>query len=101
MGSIVTSDGIRLHYEERGSGRPLLMIPGWGTSARWFGAQMEGLSDGLRVIALDPRFHGQSDRPDFGGRVSRGAMDVHDLLVALGLDDVVLLGWSIGTAVVL
>lgn len=101
MGSIVTSDGVRLHYEERGSGRPLLMIPGWGASARWFGAQMDGLSDGLRVIALDPRFHGQSDRPDFGGRVSRGAVDVHDLLLALGLDDVVLLGWSIGAAVVL
>jgi non-heme chloroperoxidase len=98
MGDFVTGDGVRLHFEEKGAGRPLLLMPAWGASSRWFGAQLDGLSDRLRVIALDPRFHGESDRPEHGSRVSRTAQDVHELLDALDLDDVVLLGWSISVA---
>lgn len=101
MGEFVTGDGVRLHYLEKGAGRPLLLLPAWGASARWFSAQLDGLSDRFRVIALDPRFHGESDRPDHGARVARTAEDVRELLDALGLDDVVLLGWSISVATVL
>ena len=101
MGEFVTSDGVRLHFVEKGSGRPLLMMPGWGASSRWFSPQLDGLSDRLRVIALDPRFHGQSDRPDYGSRVSRTAMDMRELLEVLDLDDVVALGWSISVATLL
>ena len=98
MGNIDTSDGVRIAYEERGEGRPLLLIPGWGASARWFEKQLAALADRFRVIAVDPRFHGQSDKADHGGRVARNAKDVRDLIEALDLRDVVLVGWSIGAA---
>jgi non-heme chloroperoxidase len=101
MGQFVTNDGVRLNFVEKGSGRPLVMIHGWGASSRWFNAQLDGLSDRLHVIALDQRFHGGSDRPAHGARVARTAKDVHELLEALALDDAVLLGWSIGVATVL
>jgi non-heme chloroperoxidase len=98
VGRIHTGDGVRIAYQERGAERPIVLIPGWGASARWFDKQLAGLSDQYRVIAIDPRFHGQSDRPDFGGRISRNAKDILELLEALDLKDVVLVGWSIGTA---
>lgn len=101
MGHFLTSDGVKIAYEQSGAGRPLILLPGWGASARWFDKQMAGLAETCRVIAVDPRFHGASGRPDFGGRISRTAKDLNELLDALDLDDVVLLGWSIGVAHVL
>lgn len=98
MGQIRTSDGVGLAYEERGAGRPLVLIPGWGASARWFDKQLAGLSDQFRVVALDTRSHGSSDRPEFGGRVSRNAKDLHELMETLDLSEAVLVGWSIGAA---
>lgn len=101
MGEITTGDGVRIAYEERGTGRPLVLIPGWGASWRWFERQLNGLSGEFQVIAVDPRFHGRSGKPDFGGRVSRSARDIDELLAALDLEDVLLVGWSIGAAHVL
>src|SRR5581483_2694809 len=101
MGQIETGDGVRISYRERGSGQPLVMIPGWGASARWFEKQLAGLSDQFQVIAVDPRFHGESDRPAHGARVARSAKDLLDLFERLDLRDVVLMGWSIGAAHVL
>lgn len=98
MGHIQTGDGVRIAFRERGAGQPVVLIPGWGASSRWFEKQLAGLSDQFRVIAVDPRFHGESDKPAFGGRVSRGAKDLEELLRALDLNDAVLVGWSIGTA---
>src|SRR5205814_8790522 len=49
-GSFTTSDGVRLHYIEAGSGDGLVMIPGWSQSAAQFKHQLSGLSDRYRVI---------------------------------------------------
>ncbi|MBW2619210.1 MAG: alpha/beta hydrolase [Deltaproteobacteria bacterium] len=100
MGQITTNDGCRLHYQEAGAGRPLVLIHGWSQSGAVFKRQTEGLSDRFRVIALDMRGHGQSDKPAHGYRLSRLAKDVHDFLAALDLREVTLLGWSMGCSVV-
>ncbi|MEZ5786950.1 MAG: alpha/beta hydrolase [Xanthobacteraceae bacterium] len=100
MGAIETSDGITLRYEEAGSGQPLVMVPGWSQTAAQFKHQLAGLSDRYRVIAFDPRGHGESDKPAYGHRISRLAKDLHDTLVALDLTGVNLLSHSMGCSVV-
>ena len=99
--SVTTSDGVRLSYLEAGSGKPLVLIPGWSQTAEQFKFQLEGLSDRYHVIALDLRGHGDSDKPVFGYRIQRLAKDVADVLKALDLKDVTILGHSMGCFVVL
>ncbi|MGP4015044.1 alpha/beta fold hydrolase [Saccharopolyspora sp. 5N708] len=99
-GYIVTNDSVRLHYVEAGVGVPLVLVPGFSQSAAEFGAQIDDLSRDHRVVAVDHRGHGESDRPRHGYRVSRLAADLRDLLEALDLRDVVLLGHSLGCAVI-
>ena len=100
MGEIRTSDGVILRYFEAGSGPPLVLIPGWSQSAAQFKHQLTGLSDRYRVVALDLRGHGESDKPSHGYRISRFAKDLRDALSALGLDKVNLLSHSMGCSVV-
>ena len=95
-----TSDGIRLHYLEAGAGQPLVMIPGWSQTAEQFRFQLEGLSDRYRVIAVDMRGHGESSKPTHGYRIARLSKDVHELLTALDLHEVVLLGHSMGASII-
>ncbi|MFL6579653.1 MAG: alpha/beta fold hydrolase [Burkholderiales bacterium] len=99
-GSFTTSDGVRLHYVEAGSGKPLVMIPGWSQTAAQFKAQLDGLSDKYHVIAIDMRGHGESDKPNYGYRIHRLSADVHEFLVAKGLKDVTLAGHSMGCSVI-
>ena len=98
-GTISTSDGARLSYLEGGAGRPLVMIPGWAQTAAEFKYQLAELSKSFRVIAIDMRGHGESEKIDHGYRISRLAKDLHDALVALDLRDVALLGHSMGCSV--
>lgn len=101
MPTVTTNDGVGLHYEERGEGRPVLIVPGWGMSVRWFDGQLEGLSDRMRVIVFDPRGQGDSDKVSRGQRMARLARDVEDVIERLALEDVVLVGWSLGVSTVL
>ncbi|WP_347557011.1 alpha/beta hydrolase [Robbsia sp. KACC 23696] len=97
---LTTNDGIRLHYTERGSGKPLILLHGWSFSGAVFDPIVPALAKHARVISLDLRGHGLSDKPRHGYRLSRLAADLRDLIDALSLQDVTLLGWSIGCAVV-
>jgi len=97
-GHVVVQGGVRLNYFEAGDGMPLVMLPGWSQAAIQFDHQLAGLSSRYRVIALDPRGHGESDKPDHGYRLPRMAMDLREMLDALDLNDVTLLGHSLGAA---
>ena len=99
-GHIKTSDGVRLNYLESGTGLPLVLVPGWSQSAAMFQSQLDGLSQDYRVIALDMRGHGQSEKPEYGYRIARLAKDLHEALVVLDLRDVNLAGHSMGCAVI-
>ena len=65
MPVITASDGVRVYYEVEGDGPPLLLIHGFGQGGeRWRGAgYVEALRDGHRVIVVDLRGHGRSDKP--------------------------------------
>lgn len=51
----VTSDGIKLHYLEAGSGPTLMFVPGWTMPAWIWEPQLSHFSASHRVVALDPR----------------------------------------------
>jgi valacyclovir hydrolase len=92
--------GINLHYLQRGTGRPVLCLPGaLGTGMTDFGPQLETWSANLRVIAPDPRGCGDSRPPsrDFPHEFfRRDADDMAALMTALGHERFLLAGWSDG-----
>lgn len=94
-----TNDNVELRYLETGSGKPLILVHGWSHSAELFDAQLAGLGDRYRVIAIDLRGHGYSDKPGYGMRLSRLAKDLDELLRALDLRNVNILGHGMGAAV--
>jgi pimeloyl-ACP methyl ester carboxylesterase len=99
MAYIVTNDGVKLWYEDKGQGRPLVMIHGWSCSSQFFRRNVDELAKHCRVIAMDLRGHGKSEKPAWGYRISRMAKDLKDLIDGLKLKDVTVLGWSMGAAI--
>jgi non-heme chloroperoxidase len=94
-----TSDHNRLHYEDWGSGRPVIFIHSWALDARMWAPHMLHLNAlGLRCIALDRRGHGRSDRPGHGYDYNRLADDLAELIAHLDLHDVILIAHSMGTS---
>jgi non-heme chloroperoxidase len=87
----------RLHYRDAGAGRPVVLIHGWPLSHRMWESQIAALTDaGCRCIAYDRRGFGESGRPEGGYDYDTFAADLHDLITALDVRDVVLAGFSMG-----
>jgi pimeloyl-ACP methyl ester carboxylesterase len=85
-----------------GEGRALVMLPGLlGHASSLYKYQIEGLCDEFRVIALDPRGHGESDKPEGGYNYYTLAKDLDGFLRALYLNDVTNLGHSGGCKIIL
>ncbi len=101
MPVIKTNDGVTLYYEESGRGRPILLIGGWMMSTLWWRKQIPVLSEQYRVIAVDMRGVGESEKPMKGHRIARYARDVYDVIETLVLEEVTLVGWSLGAAIVM
>lgn len=97
MGGFTTSDGLRLHYEDGGSGAPVVCLAGLTRNSDDFRFLLPFLP-GHRVIRPDYRGRGRSDHdPDFRNyTVAREALDVIELLDHLGLARVSLIGTSRG-----
>jgi microsomal epoxide hydrolase len=89
-----TSDGIRIHYLEVGSGRAIVFIPGWTMPAWIWQKQIDEFSKKYHVIAVDPRSQGESDKPNFGHLPETRARDYKELVDHLGLKQPVFVGWS-------
>lgn len=89
-----------IFYHRRGHGQPpLIAVHGAGGSGRHWGYQLSGLSDLTRVVALDLPGHGRSTGPPHT-TVAEGVQRVRALLDALGLERAVLMGHSMGGAIV-
>jgi pimeloyl-ACP methyl ester carboxylesterase len=103
VAEIRLDNGITLAYDDAGdqSRRALVLIHGISMSRRYFHKQLGPLSERHRVIAVDLRSHGDSEKVDYGHTVPQYARDLKQLIEALGLDRPVLLGWSMGVFVVL
>ena len=97
--------GIQLHIAETGkaSGRPIVFIHGFSQCWLTWTRQMHSpLADSYRLIAIDMRGHGLSDKPREGYADSQlWADDVRAVIQSLDLDQPVLCGWSYGPLMIL
>jgi non-heme chloroperoxidase len=100
--TMTTSDGVRLVYDDEGEGRPILLVHAYdGLRAHWEFQREVLLAAGHRVVALDQRGHWASDKPEHGLRMSRLGQDLRELIELLDLQDVTLVGHSMGVSVAL
>jgi non-heme chloroperoxidase len=97
---LTTRDGVRIHFLDAGRGPVIVLLPGWSQSAAMFRHQIEALQTDFRVIAIDPRGHGDSDVPDHGYNPHRMALDVHELFEAVELTEISLVGHSAGVKLI-
>ena len=95
-GFFTTSDGVRLHYLEVGSGPGILFEPGWTMPAWIWDLQVQHFAEHYHVVALDPRSQGDSDKRPDGNYPERRAQDINEVVEHLKLSPVVLVGWSLG-----
>jgi non-heme chloroperoxidase len=97
MPFLTTKDGTQIHYNDWGSGPPVVFSHGWPLSADAFEDQMFFLaSKGYRVIGHDRRGHGRSSQPWNGNDMDTYADDLAELCEKLDLRDAVHVGHSTG-----
>ncbi len=100
-GYFTTSDGVRLHYLEAGSGPAIVFVPGWMNPAWIWEPQIQHFSKKYRVVALDPRSQGESEQVTEGLYPERRSQDIKELMEHLQLPPAVLVGFSMGVPEVL
>jgi non-heme chloroperoxidase len=97
MPTITTRDGAELHYKDWGSGPPVVLSHGWPLSSDSWESQMLFLAEhGHRCIAHDRRGHGRSTQTWHGNDMDTYADDLADLIEALDVRGVTLVGFSTG-----
>lgn len=103
--TIIGGGGTQLHLVEAGNaqGRAILFIHGFSQCwLAWDRQLRSDLARNYRLVAMDLRGHGASDKPRAGYDDSRlWADDVHAAIRELGLEQPVLVGWSYGPLVIL
>ncbi|WP_353989176.1 alpha/beta hydrolase [Pediococcus argentinicus] len=96
-----TKDQVSLYYDDVGEGQPLVFLTGFsGNTEIWF-RQREYFKKNFRVITLDYRNHGRSDRVDYGIRINKLATDVVELLEFLKVKQPIIVGNSMGGSIAL
>ncbi|MDO9415543.1 alpha/beta fold hydrolase [Pararhizobium sp.] len=100
MPLLTTSDGCSVYYEIRGQGDPVVLVPGLGGDGRFWDGVASELEDRYRLIILDHRGAGRSDRPIGRYRIERIAADVIEVLDAEGYATAHLVGHSTGGTIV-
>ena len=92
----VTVNGFEMHVEERGSGEPLLLLHGFGSSGQAWNPVLEDFSRRYRVIVPDLRGHGGSTNPSGEFTHRQSARDIYALLDHLGIRRAKAMGISTG-----
>jgi pimeloyl-ACP methyl ester carboxylesterase len=102
--TVTGGGGIRLHVDETGNpnGRPILFIHGFSQCRLAWSKQMASdLAHDFRLVAMDLRGHGLSEKPrDAYGDARLWADDVQAVISTLSLDRPVLSGWAYGGVVI-
>jgi pimeloyl-ACP methyl ester carboxylesterase len=92
-------NGIKLHYVMGGTGKPLVLLPGWPETWWAYHKMMPLLAKNYKVIAVDIRGMGGSDKPQSGYDKKTMARDVYELIHKLGYQQVFMTGHDIGSMV--
>jgi non-heme chloroperoxidase len=94
--SISVDEGVQLEVLDfGGTGSPILLLPGLGATAHSYDELAPLLARKHRVVAMTRRGTGDSSKPDFGFDTPRLAQDVLQVMDAMGLERVLLVGHSI------
>lgn len=97
MSTISTKDGTQIYYKDWGKGKPVLFSHGWPLDADMWDSQLNFLAErGYRAIAFDRRGFGRSEQPWTGYDYDTFASDINDLITQLDLQEVTLVGFSMG-----
>src|SRR3954466_3147257 len=92
------SSPIQIHYEDHGTGKPIVLIHGYPLDGNsWERQERVLLQNGYRVITYDRRGFGRSSQPTVGYDYDTFAADLHTLLEELDLHDVILGRLSMGS----
>jgi pimeloyl-ACP methyl ester carboxylesterase len=94
-----TCNGISVHYEERGSGEPLILIMGLGAPGSLWEDHVASYEKRFRCILVDNRGAGDSDKPDGPYTTRMMAEDTAGLIDALGIENARVAGISMGSAI--
>lgn len=94
--STLTVNGIRLRCYQLGQGAPLLLLHGIGANAPTWGRAAELLAANHRVMALDFRGHGQSEKPEHGYGEEDYVRDLEGLVTQIGSGPIDVIGHSFG-----
>ena len=87
---------IELHYYEKGSGEPLILLHGNGEDCSYFKNQIEYFQHNFHVMALDTRGHGKSPRGTAPFTIEQFSCDLYDFMTAHQISNAVILGFSDG-----
>ncbi len=100
MSYFTLKNGMELYYEESGSGQPVILMHGWTSSHEIYSEPVEMMKDKARFIIYDHRGHGGSKGANKESvTMETLASDLNELIQGLGLSDVTLVGWSMGSGV--
>jgi pimeloyl-ACP methyl ester carboxylesterase len=99
--SYCTVDDVRLYYTDRGQGPPLLFVHGLGSSGRDWAAQVDHFARRHRVLRIDLRGHGRSERGEGTYAIPQFARDVAVFVRKRGVWPVHVVGLSMGGMVAL
>ncbi|MBI3625846.1 MAG: alpha/beta hydrolase [Candidatus Rokubacteria bacterium] len=93
------SDGVRIHYRQMGRGPAMVLLHGFPQTGHMWRKVMPALAERFTVVAPDLRGYGDSDRPASGYDKRRMAVDIAEVIQALGIAPIVLVGHDRGARV--
>jgi len=104
-GQYFTSDGVQIHYTDEGEGKPVILLHGFSVNAdlQWRRVGItDALAENYRVISVDHRGHGLSDKPhDPDAYGEEFVYDVVGLMDHLGIEKAAVVGYSMGAMITL
>ena len=101
MNYFALSNGEKIYYEDAGKGeQTVVMMHGWTSTHEVFAPCVPEISKKARCIVYDHRGHGNSKGANRDHvTMDTLANDLNELILGLGLSDIILLGWSMGAGV--
>jgi pimeloyl-ACP methyl ester carboxylesterase len=99
--TVAAPDGVLIHYDDQGAGRPtLVFVHGWNCDRSYWNAQRDVFAADYRVVTLDLAGHGDSGQDRTDWTMQAFGADVAAVVKALDLQQIVLVGHSMGGKVV-
>ena len=100
--STIDHKGVKLAYDDQGAGKPaFIFVHGWTGNRSNFAPQVMHFARQHRVVSVDLRGHGDSDKPEGPYPITAYADDITHIIEHLGLGKVVAVGHSMGASAVL